>query len=168
MDGAVLQRLERDLLGVVWERENLTLETTLSFPVLTERDRVSYFLHVVGGPANDRRIFVPTHRITVRSDFAETGDYVLEPFERGIPVPPDFPIGRSVSTMTREEFQARRLQYDELMIRLFSSWQAGDGSPQTRDRKAAFRRIFDEIVDEPLRPAYANLNPAFFGWLWQE
>ncbi|WP_282047118.1 hypothetical protein [Roseibium album] len=144
-------------------------EFTLSLPVLTggiNNMRIDYFLYVVGGPINDRRIYAPSRKLSVPPDYPESGTYLIDEFESGIQVPPEFPIGRSVPSMTWDEFQLKRQQYNSYLLSLFGSWSQLENGTQASDEKSAFRDVFDEIVETPLRPAYRHLNPGLFNWIW--
>jgi len=144
-------------------------EFTLSLPVLTgstNNIRIDYFLFVVGGPINDRRIYAPSRKLSVTPDYPESGPCSIDDFESGIRVPPEFPIGRFVPAMTWDAFQLKRQQYNTCMVSLFAAWQRNESSTQASDDKSVFRCVFDEIVETPLRPAYWHLNRGLFDWIW--
>lgn len=164
-----LFEIEHALKSVIYLEQDLPRAMTLSLPVLTgsaDNMRIDYFLYVVGGPINDRRIYAPTRKLSVTPDFPESGSYSIDDFESGIQVPPEFPIGRSVSSMTWDAFQHKRQQYNTCMISLFATWQRNESSTRASDEKSAFKGVFDEIVETPLRPAYGHLNPGLFNWVW--
>ncbi|MBG6174500.1 hypothetical protein IWQ55_002427 [Labrenzia sp. EL_208] len=161
--------VEHALKSVIYLEQDLPGAMTLSLPVLSGSSnnmRIDYFLYVVGGPINDRRIYVPTRKLSVVPDYPESGTYLIDEFESGIQVPPEFPIGRSVPSMTWDEFQLKRQQYHSYLLSLFGSWSQLENGTQASDEKSAFREVFDQIVDMPLRPAYGHLNPGFFNWIW--
>ncbi|WP_305989670.1 hypothetical protein [Roseibium sp. MMSF_3544] len=161
--------IERALNSAIYLEQNLPSAMTLSLPVLAGcagTTNVAYFLYVVGGPINDRRIYAPTFKLSVPPDYPESGTYSFEEFDGGIKVPPEFPIGRSSSTLTWDAFQSRRQQYNAQMLSLFSAWLDKDNGAHVRDEKSSFKGVFDEIADTPLRPAYGMLNPDFFAWIW--
>lgn len=161
--------VEHALKSVIYLEQDLPGAMTLSLPVLTggiNNMRIDYFLYVVGGPINDRRIYAPTRKLSVAPDYPESGTYLIDEFESGIQVPPEFPIGRSVPSMTWDEFQLKRQQYNSYLLSLFGSWSKLENGTQASDEKSAFRGVFDQIVDMPLRPAYGHLNPCFFNWIW--
>ncbi|MBG6157644.1 hypothetical protein IWQ52_003493 [Labrenzia sp. EL_159] len=161
--------VEHALKSVIYLEQELPGAMTLSLPVLSGSSnnmRIDYFLYVVGGPINDRRIYVPTRKLSVVPDYPESGTYLIDEFESGIQVPPEFPIGRSVPSMTWDEFQLKRQQYNSYLLSLFGSWSQLENGTQASDEKSAFREVFDQIVDMPLRPAYGHLNPGLFNWIW--
>ncbi len=161
--------VEHALKSVIYLEQDLPGAMTLSLPVLSGSSnnmRIDYFLYVVGGPINDRRIYVPTRKLSVVPDYPESGTYLIDEFESGIQVPPEFPIGRSVPSMTWDEFQLKRQQYNSYLLSLFGSWSQLENGTQASDEKSAFRGVFDQIVDMPLRPAYGHLIPGFFNWIW--
>lgn len=164
-----LFEIEHALKSVIYLEQDLPRAMTLSLPVLTgsaDNMRIDYFLYVVGGPINDRRIYAPTRKLSVTPGYPESGSYSIDDFESGIQVPPEFPIGRSVSSMTWDTFQLKRQQYNTCMISLFATWQRNESSTRASEEKSAFKGVFDEIVETPLRPAYAHLNPGLFNWVW--
>jgi hypothetical protein len=151
--------------------EAITIESVLSLPTLaTQNDRthVEFFFYPVGGPIDNRQVWAPYYRVTSSANAPYDIQYQpIQPNELDN-IPTESPLGSgNLNISSRTEYDAQLKILYTLAAQLIDLYPKPIDTLTESEQQAIadYRHHFNQLVHQPVLPAYIALNPTFFQWL---
>jgi hypothetical protein len=166
-----------DLIDAIDEHplrwEAITLESVLSLPTLTTQNNqthVEFFFYPVGGPIDNRQVWAPYYRVTSSVNAPYDIQYQpIQPDELNN-IPTESPLGDgNLKISSRAEYDAQLHTLYTLTGQLIGLYPKPVETLNETEQQAIadYRQHFNQLVQQPVLPAYLALNPTFFHWLDQ-
>jgi hypothetical protein len=152
--------------------EAITLESVLSLPTLsTQNDQthVEFFFYPIGGSIDNRQVWAPYYRVTSNATVPPYDiQYQPIPPSELNNIPTETPLGNGdLSISSREEYDAQLNILYTLTGQLVDIYPKPIDTLNDEEKQVIsdYRQHFNQLVHQPILPAYIALNPGFFHWL---
>jgi hypothetical protein len=164
-----------DLIDAIDEHplrwEEITIQSVLSLPTLITQNNqthVEFYFYAVGGPIDHRQVWAPYYRVTSSPTAPYEIQYQpIQPNELDN-ISTESPLGSAdFDHFTRDEYDAQLNTLYTLTGQLIDIYPKPIDTLNNEEKQVIidYRQHFNQLVHQPILPAYIALNPGFFYWL---